>query len=844
MSKKIKISLMCVCLFIIGLCLSACGDDHSTPPIYPIIPTPIPTPTPTPVAPEIQLSRTLFEINIGDTDNITVTLDGEDVTDEAIYTPDDENIATVEKGLITAHNQGTTIVNVHVEGAKEDKTFTVNVIDPTLPTLELSQNEFDLKVGQTDNITVTLEGEDVTEDVNYTPVDEAIATVDTGIITAISKGSTDVIVSLEGANNAVFTVNVDLSTLELSQDTFALKIGNTSNITVKVDNQDITQSQDITYTPKDPSVATVEKGVITALSKGSTDVTVSFPDAKDATFTVNVDLTDLQLSESKFEMNVDEEAKIKVTCNDKDVTKDVTYTVKVNKTNEDENIDGENIVIVEEGIIKSQYQGGSVTVTVSLEGIANDATFTVNVTDDSVDKVELNKDVYTELYSLRLVDKDYSNRTALTAINIPGTYKDNNGDKHKITSIGKEMFAECTNLKTVTIPNSIKEIKEEAFKRCTALTELVIPDSVKTLGKGVFKECTALTNITLGKGITEIPKNTFKGCSSLTELVIPDNVTTLDKDAFTECTALKTLTLGNGITEIEKRQFDKSKKLSSLETINIGTGVKTIGEKAFTDSSTLTTINISESNKVLTTIKEYAFENCTKLTTISIPNNVADRTEEGVMTTGITIEKYAFSECSALTELDIPDTVTELGDYAFNECSALKTLVIPDSVTELGDFVCWKCASLETLTLGNGITEIRNEQFSNKNRNLNSLVNVTIGTGVKTIGTKAFADCNITAIVIPDNVETIGQEAFTSCTKLTNVTIGTGVKTIETNAFCACGYDKDTDTANLILRIPDQVTTIESNAFRNLKCICYTNKLQITIPSDYWGAKDYEIVTD
>ena len=756
MGKIIKIPLMCICLFIIGICLSACGGGKTTPPTYPIIPVP----TPTPVAPELQLSNTLFEINIGDTDNITVTLDGEDVTEEAIYTPDDENIATVEKGLITAHNQGTTIVNVHVEGAREDKTFIVNVIDPELPTLKLSQNEFDLKIGQTDNITVTLEDEDVTEDVNYKPANEAIATVDAGIITALSKGSTDVIVSLENANNAIFTVNVDLSTIELSQDTFALKIGNTSNINVKVNNEDITQSQDITYTPDDTAIATVEKGVITALSKGSTDVTVSFPGAKDATFTVNVDLTDLQLSKSEFELNIDEEAEIEVTCNGKIVTKDVTYTV--NKTTDDE-----NIVTVEEGIIKSQYQGGETTVTVSLEGISNDATFTVKVKDDSVDEVELNKDVYTALYNLELVDKDYNNRTSLTEINIPGTYKDNNGDKHKITSIGKKMFKDCTLLETVTIPSSITTIKESVFESCTALTEINIPDSV----------------------------------------------TELDKNAIKECTSLKTLTLGNGITEIKDRQFNDSKKLNALETINIGTGVKTIGKYAFA-SSPVTTINISESNKVLDTINEYAFEKCTNLKTINIPNNVADRTkEEGI--TGIKIEQYAFSECLSLNKLVIPDTVTKLGGY-----------------------VCWKCTNLEELKLGNGITEITKEQFSNKSRNLDKLVTVTIGTGVKTIGEKAFANSKITEIIIPDNVETIKKEAFTACANLVTVNIGSGVKTIEQEAFCACGYyqgdSESSKTAHLELTIPDQVETIGSNAFSKLKCIYYTNNLQAS--GSPWGA--------
>ena len=204
----------------------------------------------------------------------------------------------------------------------------------------------------------------------------------------------------------------------------------------------------------------------------------------------------------------------------------------------------------------------------------------------------------------------------------------------------------------------------------------------------------------------------------------------------------------------------------------------------------------------------------------------------------------AFYGCSSLTQIDIPDSVTEIETYAFCGCTSLEKLVIPNSVTKIGNFVCWKCTSLQTLILGNGITEITTYQFSNKNNNLKSLVNVTIGTGVKTIGEKAFADYNITSIEIPDNVETIGREAFTACTQLDSVTFGTNssLKTIRREAFSACGYRNY--KANLTLRIPDNVTTIESNAFSKLKCICYTENLQVSVPDNYWGALDHKIIND
>ena len=207
--------ILAFCLFILGTFISACGGGGKTapPPSYPFIPTPTPTPTPTKYP--IELSKTEFTINIGETDNIIVTLNGEDITQNATYTVDQEAIASVEGGLITGISAEIATVTVNAENAESEKKFTVNVIDPTLPTLEVSQTELNLGIEEEANVAVTLEGKDVTEQVTYKSDKELIATADKGIAKAgIQAGIENsplvakITVSLEGANSASFTVNV------------------------------------------------------------------------------------------------------------------------------------------------------------------------------------------------------------------------------------------------------------------------------------------------------------------------------------------------------------------------------------------------------------------------------------------------------------------------------------------------------------------------------------------------------------------------------------------------------------------------------------------------------------
>jgi hypothetical protein len=62
---------------------------------------------------------------------------------------------------------------------------------------------------------------------------------------------------------------------------------------------------------------------------------------------------------------------------------------------------------------------------------------------------------------------------------------------------------------------------------------------------------------------------------------------------------------------------------------------------------------------------------------------------------------------------------------------------------------------------------------------------LTIGRNVVSIGARAFMDNQLTSIVIPDSVTSIGDSAFYYHNELTSVTIGSGV----TLGFIATPFD-------------------------------------------------------
>lgn len=93
-------------------------------------------------------------------------------------------------------------------------------------------------------------------------------------------------------------------------------------------------------------------------------------------------------------------------------------------------------------------------------------------------------------------------------------------------TIGYEAFTNCVFLKSIALPNTVREIEHYAFYYCDALPEIVIPSSVKAIGKGAFSYCYALKKVVVkaktppqiaGGGID----NAFYYCNALEEIIVP-----------------------------------------------------------------------------------------------------------------------------------------------------------------------------------------------------------------------------------------------------------------------------------------------------------------------------------
>ena len=253
-----------------------------------------------------------------------------------------------------------------------------------------------------------------------------------------------------------------------------------------------------------------------------------------------------------------------------------------------------------------------------------------------------------------------------TVVEIP-----NEIDGNTVATIGIAAFFGCTELTSITIPDSITFIGAKAFQACISITSITIPDSVITIGECAFDGCTSLTSIKISESVTSIGRNAFEGCTSLTSIELDasnTNYSLVDDILFNK----------------DKTKLIRYPSKKDGTSYSIPDSVTSIESSAFYGCTNLTNITIPNS---VTTIDENAFNSCSGLTSVTIPSKVTF------------IGNRAFQDCSGLTSIVIPNGITSIEECTFEYCKSLTSVRIPFSVTCIEDYAFYKCISLESIFL-------------------------------------------------------------------------------------------------------------------------------------------------
>ncbi len=425
----------------------------------------------------------------------------------------------------------------------------------------------------------------------------------------------------------------------------------------------------------------------------------------------------------------------------------------------------------------------------------------------------------------------FLNCTALEEVYFVSTTKQPIADAD-VAMIYENAFEGCVNLKKIDFSNTkTVTVAQDCFSGCTSLTSVVDMPSIGTMhhrafagtgltsvdlsglhmsGEYVFAGCNAITSVTTGR-FTAIGSYMFSDCLGLREK-ITIKTSKIGEGAFYGCTNLKGVVFdGEGVKfDIGAVAFKNcGRNLDESFTAEIVKGgIRSIGKNAF-DGSSLSSFDFTKLSG-LEVLGENAFIN-TGLTSVTLTDSmdISQIRMTGIPFAGLTVtvssaEKYSeengviydknktkllYVNASVTGEngvFTLPATVQEIAPYAFAG-SKLGKVVFNNGLKRIGTGAFENAALTEVAFASNNeVTAIPAGAFENSKLTKISLPdNVTSvgadafagsalyafqGSGVKEIGDRAFAGCNaLTEVRLADGVERMGDEVFASCLSLERV---------------------------------------------------------------------------
>jgi len=179
-----------------------------------------------------------------------------------------------------------------------DDGYTPETPDPTISVIGVSLNPATASLvvgGEPVTLTATISPANATvQTVTWASSATAIATVENGVVTAVAEGTATITVTTaDGDFTATSAITVTpapipVESVTLNETTYTLAIGEDFTLIATIYPENAT-NQNVTWTSSDNAIATIEYGVVTAVSVGYATITVTTDEGnKTATATITV----------------------------------------------------------------------------------------------------------------------------------------------------------------------------------------------------------------------------------------------------------------------------------------------------------------------------------------------------------------------------------------------------------------------------------------------------------------------------------------------------------------------------------------------------------------------------
>ena len=315
----------------------------------------------------------------------------------------------------------------------------------------------------------------------------------------------------------------------------------------------------------------------------------------------------------------------------------------------------------------------------------------------------------------------------------------NNNIKYAVTQLPYGAFKYCSDITTISLPETITTFDAGAFLHCSGITAVNINENNpnfcseegvvynKNMTSFIYCPNTKSGVFKIPETVTTIGRNAFLGCEKLTGIILPDNLTTIGNYCFEQCSSLTSIHLPQNAA-ISSSGDSPFGFCSSLEEITVDS-----------ENATLSSVDGVLYNKNITTLIQYP---AAKKGVVSIPNTVTK------------LYNGCFSECIELTTAHISENLTTLTGMAFSHCVNLINIEVDDANPSFCsiDGVLYTKDKTTLIAYPGG----RTGEF-------------TIPDFVTKLNGHSFRGAKLSALVIPVSISSIGIYAFNNCSNLTKI---------------------------------------------------------------------------
>lgn len=271
-------------------------------------------------------------------------------------------------------------------------------------------------------------------------------------------------------------------------------------------------------------------------------------------------------------------------------------------------------------------------------------------------------------------------------------------------------FGGCKNLKTQTIPNSVKYIGNDVFNNSNNLTDLIIPDHTIILGK-LFLIIPSSLNVEYNNHSIYLG-NTWLGTDTkvIKEIHVKEGTVNICPSHYQKQSSvdINKLYIPATVKRINDKCFD-SPILYDMQEVYFEGEMEYIGEYSFSGESELKKFDLKKGVKYISpsalaysvNIEGELYDDGALVYINDVLIRVNDKTRITYNLKKNTrfIMMYAFSDCNNLEEIKLPNKIESLYIRTFNECHNLKSITIPKSVKEMNGAILYGEDKIEEINI-------------------------------------------------------------------------------------------------------------------------------------------------